>query len=40
MKRACLQKNNNNDEQSTCELHRVKMYNNEINYNRQLTNNF
>jgi hypothetical protein len=40
MKRTCLQIKTNNNEQTTCELHRVKMYIKEMKYNRQLINNF
>jgi hypothetical protein len=40
MKRTCLQKNTNTDEQATCELHRVRKLINEVKYNRQLISNF
>jgi hypothetical protein len=40
MKRTCLQKNTNIYEQTRCELHRVKMWINAIEYNRQLISNF
>mgnify|MGYP006959899279 CR=1 FL=1 len=47
MKRTCLQKNTNTDEQITCEpalpsgrFHRVRKWINETKYNRQLISNF
>ncbi len=40
MKRTCLQKDTNNDEQITCEFHRVKMQMKENKHNRQLIRNF
>jgi hypothetical protein len=40
MKRTCLQKHTNTDEQNTCEFHRVRKYNEEKNYNHQLISNF
>lgn len=40
MKRTCLQINTNTDEQTTCELHRVRKLIKETKYNRQLINNF
>jgi hypothetical protein len=40
MKRTCLQKNTNTDEQTTCEFHRVIMWMRETKYNRQLISNF
>ena len=40
MKRTYLQNNTNNNEQTICEFHRVKMLINEIKYNRQLISNF
>ena len=39
MKRTCLQKNTNTNEQTTCEFHRVRMQIKEIQLNRQLINN-
>ena len=39
MKRTCLQKNNYDDEQNSCELHRVIKLINERNYNLQLISN-
>ncbi len=40
MKRTRLQINTINNEQTTCELHRVKIWIKETKYNRQLINNF
>lgn len=40
MKRTCLQRNINTDEQITCEFHRVKKWLKEANYNHQLISNF
>ncbi len=40
MKRTCLQKNTNTDEQITCEFHRVRKWINETKRNRQLISNF
>jgi hypothetical protein len=40
MKRTCLQINTNNNEQTTCEFHRVKMWIKEVKYNHQLISNF
>jgi hypothetical protein len=40
MKRTCLQNNTNTDEQTTCELHRVRKLLKEIKYNRQIISNF
>jgi hypothetical protein len=40
MKRTCLQRHTNTDEQNTCEFHRVRKFNIEKNYNRQLISNF
>jgi hypothetical protein len=40
MKRTCLQRHTNSDEQNTCELHRVRKCNEEKNYNQQLISNF
>ena len=39
MKRTCLQRNTNTDEQNTCEFHRVRKYDEEKNYNRRLISN-
>ena len=40
MKRTCLQNNTNTDEQTTCELHRVRKLVKATKYNRQLISNF
>jgi hypothetical protein len=40
MKRTCLQINTINNEQTTCEFHRVKMWIKEVKYNHQLISNF
>jgi hypothetical protein len=40
MKRTCLQRHTNTDEQNTCELHRVREFNDEKNYNHQIISNF
>ena len=40
MKRTCLQENTNTDEQTTCELHRVRKLIKETKYNRELISNF
>lgn len=40
MKRACLQRNTNTDEQITCEFHRVRIWIKELKHNRQLMSNF
>jgi len=39
MKRTCLQNNTNTDEQTTCELHRVRKLIKETKYNRELISN-
>jgi len=40
MKRTCLQKDTNTNEQITCELHRVKILINAMKNNRQPISNF
>ena len=40
MKRTCLKKNTNSNEQTTCELHQVKKLINEMEHNRQIISNF
>ena len=40
MKRTCLQITTKNNEKTTCEFHRVKMWIKEIKYNHQLISNF